>query len=197
MKILKQHENVRVVLVRPSLWEDSELCHAFYRLRDDIFAVKYHWEESRGEERDRYDDGSEFFLALEKDVVVAGCRAIHRNRLAPNGHLPIEEFLFAGEIVPADAIELSRMINVGKRVTGLMLYQAMYQHLMVTGNRTEVYAVIREQFLSQLKKRMPHLNFEEVSNVFKQRGDDIFVPVRIGEANAAHFRSQYATATAV
>lgn len=180
MKLLHRCEvsDISIVLIRPSLEEDALLCRQFYRLRDEIFAVKYRWEEPRGEERDVYDNAAEFFLAVHNGSVIAGCRAIHRDRCLPHGRLPIEEFLPANSL-PAHAVEISRMINIGKREAGLLVYQSVYEYLMVTEGRAELYAAIRKQFIILLRKKMQYLHFTPLAAVHKRRGNDIFVPVRI------------------
>jgi hypothetical protein len=180
MKLLYRCEasDISIVLVRPSSEEDALLCHQFYRLRDEIFAVKYRWEEPRGEERDVYDNAAEFFLAVHNEGVIAGCRAIHRERCSVYGSLPMEEFLPVNSL-PSHAVEISRMINIGKKEAGLLVYQAIYEYLMVAGGRTELYAMIRKQFVVLLGKKMQHLRFMPLAATHKRRGKDIFVPVRI------------------
>ena len=179
MVTLQSSTQVDVVLVRPSIAEDSNLCHAFYRLRDAVFAEKYHWDESHGEERDRYDDAAEFLLVREGGKVIAGVRAIYRARLAPGGQLPIEEFLPGNETVPTNAVELSRMINIGKNAIGLILYKLIYDHWLSPGHHTELFATLRQQFLAMLKKRVEYCLFTELQGMHKKRGSAVFIPVRI------------------
>lgn len=189
MQVLRQQVNYRVVLARPSVAEDTEWCQKFYRLRDAVFAVKYHWEEPRGEERDSYDDAAEFFLVLKGEEVIAGCRAIYRERLACckalSATLPIEEFLT--HPLSDRAIELSRMINVGSRSLGLILYEAMYEYLILAKQRHELHAVIRKPFLALLARKLGHLGlaFVEISTQSKYRGEETFLPVRIELAACA------------
>lgn len=172
-------------VVDPALPLHAALATSFYRLRDQIFAEKYEWEEPQGLERDRYDRAAKFVVVIRGEHVVAGCRIIHRSLL--NDSLPMEETLdAAGQMMinPRTAVEISRMINIsGSRLIFDALHLMVRQYLEHGG--LEAFASTRRDYLEKkLDRKFGAEHFPRLSGSIKQRiGKDgksyEFVPHRI------------------
>lgn len=175
----------RLQVVDPTLPLHAALATSFYRLRDQIFAEKYEWEEPQGLERDRYDRAAKFIVVIHDNRVVAGCRIIHRSLL--NSPLPLEETLDAdGRMMvdPRTAVEISRMINSsGSRLVFDALHLMVRQYLEAHG--LEAFASTRRDYLEKkLDRKFGAEHFPRLSGSIKQRtGKDgksyEFVPHRI------------------
>ncbi|MDD2766288.1 MAG: acyl-homoserine-lactone synthase [Candidatus Moranbacteria bacterium] len=173
---------MRIIRVNPVAPRDRKLAKLFYELRDDVFAKKHHWEEPRGEERDRYDLASIFIVVMKGDRAVAGCRIIHKKLLLGNP-LPMEEGLsqFEQIAIPRDAIEISRMINTsGSKLVFFALHLAVYTYAK-TGGFRKVFATIRKVYLEErLDKIFGKEYFERLTaTTIKRKGADQFIPVQI------------------
>jgi GNAT acetyltransferase-like protein len=160
----------RLMLVDPALPAHAALAQSFYRLRDQIFAQKYEWEEPRGLERDRYDRAAKFIVVIRKDEVVAGCRIIHRNLL--NGALPMEESLDESGremIDPDTAVEISRMINdSGSRLVFDALHLMVRDYLRTGG--LQAFASTRRDYLEKkLDRQFGAEHFPRLPGPIKQR----------------------------
>lgn len=172
-------------VVDPALPAHALMAQSFYRLRDQIFAEKYEWEEPKGLERDRYDRAAKFVVVIRDGQVVAGCRIIHRSLLS--GPLPMEETLDAtGRMMihPDNAVEISRMINSsGSRLVFDALHLMVRQYLEQGG--LEAFASTRRDYLEKkLDRKFGTEHFPRLSGSIKQRiGKDgksyEFVPHRI------------------
>ena len=157
-------------IVDPALPIHAALATSFYRLRDQIFAEKYQWEEPQGLERDRYDRAAKFIVVIRDGQVVAGCRIIHRSLL--NNPLPMEETLDeAGRMVinPSTAVEISRMINSsGNRLVFDALHLMVRQYLEQGG--LEAFASTRRDYLEQkLDLKFGAEHFPRLSGSIKKR----------------------------
>lgn len=178
MKLMFSKEGLRVILVSPKDPEDKERCREFYRLRDRVFGEKYHWEEPCGEERDRFDDASVFVLARWNEKMVAGCRIIYRERSISG--LPIEAYLSPDCVPVPHAVELSRMINTsGESEIAWSVYGMLYRHLVISERVEEMYAVIREKYLTTLETRLRSVKFERLPGRVKLVGHELFIPVKL------------------
>jgi N-acyl-L-homoserine lactone synthetase len=171
---------MKIAIVNPNTGKEEELAIKFYKLRDDIFAKKHHWEEPRGQERDRYDSASQFILVIKRGCVVAGCRIIHKELLG--GPLPFEKDggLQGQEdaSVGLRSIEVSRMINTTRTaLVSLVLHLSVYVYAK-KGNYEGVFAVIRESYLISLERRFGKKYFHRFSGCM-QKGNFKFIPVRI------------------
>ena len=175
----------QIRVVDPALPAHALMAQSFYRLRDQIFAEKYQWEEPQGLELDRYDRAAKFVVVIRDGQVVAGCRIIHRSLL--NNPLPMEETLDeAGRMVinPSTAVEISRMINSsGSRLVFDALHLMVRQYLEQGG--LEAFASTRRDYLEKkLDRKFGAEHFPRLSGSIKQRiGKDgksyEFVPHRI------------------
>ena len=175
----------QIRVVDPALPAHALMAQSFYRLRDQIFAEKYQWEEPQGLELDRYDRAANFVVVIRDGQVVAGCRIIHRSLL--NNPLPMEETLDeAGRMVinPSTAVEISRMINSsGSRLVFDALHLMVRQYLEQGG--LEAFASTRRDYLEKkLDRKFGAEHFPRLSGSIKQRiGKDgksyEFVPHRI------------------
>jgi len=175
-------KRMKIVKVNPVAPSDQKLARSFYELRDDVFAKKHHWEEPRGEERDRYDLASIFIVVMKGERAVAGCRIIHKKLLLGNP-LPMEEGLNSfstGRLIPRDAIEISRMINTsGSKLVFFALHLAVYAYAKNGGFR-RVFATIRKIYLEgRLDKVFGKEYFERLSGETKKKGSEQFIPVQI------------------
>lgn len=157
-------------VIDPALPIHAALATNFYRLRDQIFAEKYQWEEPQGLERDRYDRAAKFIVVIRDGQVVAGCRIIHRSLLS--GPLPMEETLDAAgrmAINPSTAVEISRMINSsGSRLIFDALHLKVRQYLKHGG--LEAFASTRRDYLEQkLDRKFGAEHFPRLSGSIKKR----------------------------
>jgi GNAT acetyltransferase-like protein len=160
----------RLMQVDPALPAHAALAQSFYRLRDQIFAQKYEWEEPRGLERDRYDRAAKFIVVVRNDEVVAGCRIIHRNLL--NDALPMEETLdekARAMIHPDSAVEISRMINdSGSRLVFDALHLMVRDYLRSGG--LQAFASTRRDYLEKkLDRQFGAEHFPRLPGPIKQR----------------------------
>jgi len=178
-------QGYRLRVVAPALPAHAGLAQSFYRLRDQIFAQKYEWEEPRGLERDRYDRAAKFIVVVRNDEVVAGCRIIHRNLL--NDALPMEAALDEtgrAMINPDTAVEISRMINnSGSRLIFDALHLMVRDYLKTGG--LQAFASTRRDYLeNKLDRQFGARHFPRLPGSIKRReGKDgkmyEFVPHRI------------------
>jgi hypothetical protein len=172
---------MKIAIVNPNTGKKEDLAIKFYKLRDDIFAKKHHWEEPRGQERDRYDAASQFILVVKRGCVVAGCRIIHKELLG--GPLPFEkdggrEGQEDDALVGLRSIEVSRMINTTRNaLVSLVLHLSVYVYAK-KGDYEGVFAVIRESYLISLERRFGKKYFHRFSGCM-QKGSFKFIPVRI------------------
>lgn len=163
-------QGYRLVVIDPAFPAHALLAQSFYRLRDQIFAEKYEWEEPRGLERDRYDRAAKFIVVVKDDTVVAGCRIIHKSLL--NGPLPMEETLDeVGQtmIDPSRAVEISRMINnSGSRLVFDALHLKVRQYL--EDGALEAFASTRRDYLEKkLERQFGSEHFPRLPGSIKQR----------------------------
>ncbi len=172
---------MRIKTVNPVAPSDQKIARSFYELRDDVFAKKHHWEEPRGEERDRFDLASIFIVVMKGKRAIAGCRIIHK-RLLLGASLPMEESLdnCSRTVISTDAIEVSRMINTsGSKLVFMALHLAVYAYAK-TGGFRKVYATIRKIYLEgRLDKVFGKEYFERIPGTIKRKGNDSFIPVQI------------------
>lgn len=163
-------QGYRLLVVAPALPAHAGLARSFYRLRDQIFAQKYEWEEPRGLERDRYDRAAKFIVVVRNDEVVAGCRIIHRNLL--NDALPMEAALDEtgrAMIDPETAVEISRMINnSGSRLILDTLHLMVLDYLKSEG--LQAFASTRRDYLEKkLYRQFGTWRFPRLPGCIKRR----------------------------